>query len=352
MVISTVNPSSSSQMSNESKPSFRCWPNCGGLTFVPMAVPSRALRTADGTNTGAFDAGDWALTVAVATIWGSSFLWTAIGLDSLDPAAVAFLRIALGAAALWAYPPTRRTVDRTVSPGIAVVAVAGNAGPALLFAIAQQHVESSVAGMINAATPLAALVVTILLTRSTPGYRQVAGLLVGLLGIGTMTAPSLVGSSAEPLAIMALLVAVAGYGISNNTIVPLQQTYGAPAIVGRALIVGSLLLAPLGVLGLGRSDLTAASIAAVTILGVLGTGIARALNATLAGRTGATRGALTTYLAPVVAIALGVLLRNDHVQAMELAGIALVLAGAYLTSRPNEQTGRRDEVMRPPAREG
>jgi drug/metabolite transporter (DMT)-like permease len=295
--------------------------------------PGRALRTADGTNTGAFDTGDWLLAFAVATIWGSSFLWTAIGLDSLDPAAVAFLRTALGATALWAYPPTRRPVDRTASAGILVVAVAGNAGPALLFAVAQQHVESSLAGMINAATPLAALLVTILLTRHAPGWRQVAGLLVGVVGVAVMTAPNLVGIGAQPLGIALLLVAVAGYGISNNVIVPLQQTYGAAAIVGRALVIGSLLLAPLGAVGLGRSDLTAGSVAAVAVLGVVGTGVARALNATLAGRTGAARGALTTYLAPVVAIALGVAFRDDHVRAAELAGTALVLSGALLTSR-------------------
>lgn len=298
-----------------------------------MGGPGQALRTADGTNTGAFDTGDWLLAFAVATIWGSSFLWTAIGLDSLDPAAVAFLRTALGATALWAYPPTRRPVDRTASAGILVVAVAGNAGPALLFAVAQQHVESSLAGMINAATPLAALLVTILLTRHAPGWRQVAGLLVGVVGVAVMTAPNLVGIGAQPLGIALLLVAVAGYGISNNVIVPLQQTYGAAAIVGRALVIGSLLLAPLGAVGLGRSDLTAGSVAAVAVLGVVGTGVARALNATLAGRTGAARGALTTYLAPVVAIALGVAFRDDHVRAAELAGTALVLSGALLTSR-------------------
>jgi drug/metabolite transporter (DMT)-like permease len=311
-----------------------------------MGAPARTLRTAHGTNTGAFDAGDWLLTLAVATIWGSSFLWTAIGLDSLDPAAVAFLRIALGAAALWAYPPTRRPVDRTASPGIIVVAVAGNAGPALLFAMAQQRVESSLAGMITATTPLAALLVTILLTRHTPGPRQVAGLLVGVLGVAAMTAPNLVGISAQPLGITLLLVAVAGYGISNNIIVPLQQTYGASAIVGRALIIGSLLLAPLGVFGLSRSDLTAGSIAAVAILGVVGTGTARVLNATLAGRTGAARGALTTYLAPVVAIALGAAFRNDHIQAIELAGTAVVIAGAFLTSRRQRPTDSRNQPRR------
>jgi drug/metabolite transporter (DMT)-like permease len=306
-----------------------------------MGGPERTLRTGDGSNTGAFDAGDWLLTLAVAAIWGSSFLWTAIGLDSLDPAAVAFLRIAFGATALWAYPPTRRPVDRTASPGIIVVAVAGNAAPALLFAIAQQHVESSLAGMINAATPIPTLLVTILLTRRTPGSRQVAGLLIGVLGVAAMTAPNLVGISGQPLGIALLLMAIAGYGLSNNIIVPLQQTHGASAIVGRALILGSLLLAPLGVFGLSRSSLTAGSIAAVAILGVVGTGIARALNATLAGRTGAARGALTTYLAPVVAIALGSAFRNDHIHDIELAGTALVVAGASLTSRRQRPTTTR-----------
>jgi drug/metabolite transporter (DMT)-like permease len=215
-------------------------------TFVRVVTPSRALRTADPTNTGAFDPGDWALTFAVAAIWGSSFLWTAIGLDSLDPTAVAFLRVTLGAMALWAYPPTRRAVDRTASPGIAIVAIAGNAGPALLFAIAQQHVESSVAGMVNAATPLAALLVTILLTRRAPGCRQVAGLLIGLLGIATMTAPNLVGLSAEPLSLGLLLVAVAGYGISNNIIVPLVAIALGVQSTRIAGCVGRLGLTPWG----------------------------------------------------------------------------------------------------------
>jgi drug/metabolite transporter (DMT)-like permease len=192
--------------------------------------------------------------------------------------------------------------------------------------------------MINAATPLAALLVTILLTRQTPGRRQVAGLLTGVLGVSIMTAPNLVGASAQLLGITLLLVAVAGYGLSNNIIVPLQQSYGASAIVGRALIISSLFLAPVGVFGLSRSDLTAGSLTAVAILGVVGTGTARALNATLAGRTGAARGALTAYLAPVVAIALGVTVRNDHIQATELAGTALVIAGAYLISRRQRPT--------------
>jgi drug/metabolite transporter (DMT)-like permease len=296
------------------------------------------LRTADGTSAAAFSLGDWGLAIAVALIWGSSFLWTAIGLDSMDPATVAFLRIALGALALWAYGPTRSPVDRAAWPEIVVVAIAGNAGPALLFAFAQQRVDSSVAGMLNAATPLMVVLVGMLMTGRSPGHRQTTGLVIGFLGIAVVTRPNLAGADAEPMGLALLAVAVAGYGLSNNLIVPLQQAHGAPAIVGRALLVGTVLLAPPGVIGLVRSHASLESFAAVAILGVFGTGVARALNATLAGRTGAARGSVTTYLVPVIAIALGATFRADRIQPAELAGTALILAGAYLISRRQRRT--------------
>lgn len=100
-----------------------------GRLGAPHRRYRRMVTTADGASTGSFDSTDWALTITVAVIWGSSFLWIAIGLDSLSPSTVAFGRLALGAAALWLFPSARRPIPRHVWTTVVVVAIAGNAAP-------------------------------------------------------------------------------------------------------------------------------------------------------------------------------------------------------------------------------
>ena len=121
-------------------------------------------------------------------------------------------------------------------------------------------------------------------------------------------------------------------------IVPAQRAYGSAAIIVRAQFIGAIALAPFGVAGLAASDPTTGSVVAVVVLGVVGTGIARALNATLAGRTGAARGSVTTYFVPVVAIALGALIRDEMITRSEIAGTGLILTGAALASRSQRTT--------------
>ncbi|MFV1989244.1 MAG: DMT family transporter [Acidimicrobiales bacterium] len=309
-----------------------------------MTSSPRTLHTADGSNTGAFAPLDWALVGALSLIWGSSFLWTSIGLDSLDPASIGLLRVILGAGILWLLPSSRRRVARDAWPAIVVVAIAGNAAPAILLPLAQQRVDSSIAGMLIAATPLATLLVSVMMLRRSPGRRHVFGLFVGFVGVGFMAAPNLTGSDAQPLGIALLFLVILGFGVSNNLLVPLQQKYGAAAIIARALAISVLLLMPLGVPSLAGSEPTRASLGAVLLLGIFATGIARTLNTMVVGRNGATRGAIVAYLIPIVAIILGVVFRDEIVGRLELVGTATVLVGAFLVSRaqtPKAVSGKK-----------
>src|SRR5699024_3939368 len=98
---------------------------------------------------------DWLLIVLVAVMWGSSFLLIKIGLADLAPTAVAWLRLAFGAAALALVPAARKPLRHRRDWGlVAVLGVVWMAVPFTLFPIAEQTISSALAGMINGATPL------------------------------------------------------------------------------------------------------------------------------------------------------------------------------------------------------
>ena len=114
---------------------------------------------------------------------------------------------------------------------------------------------------------------------------------------------------------------------------PLQQRYGALPVILRVQLVATVLVAPYGLIGLRSSEWDLGAAAAMLPLGTLGTGLAFVAMTTLVGRVGSARGAIGIYVVPPVAIALGVLLRDESVHPAALAGTVLVLGGAWLTSR-------------------
>jgi drug/metabolite transporter (DMT)-like permease len=248
--------------------------------------------------------------------------------------------MALGAAALAAFPRARRMIAREDWGRIIAVALVGNAAPALLFAIAETELDSAVAGMITSGTPILSLVVASLLMRSLPGRAQTIGIGLGFAGIVLMTLPSLRGAEAAPVGVGLVFLATIGYGISGNLLVPLQQQYGGPASILWALIISAVVLAPFALGTINESEFTTSAVIAVIILGVIGTGVARSLAATLGGRAGAPRMSTTTYLIPVVAIALGVAFRDETVAPVAIGGVLIVLLGAYVASRAVPTTER------------
>jgi drug/metabolite transporter (DMT)-like permease len=291
------------------------------------------LASARGSHEGSFQAYDWMLIVAVAAIWGSSFLWIAIGVDSMSPGVVAFLRVVLGSLALFMIPAARRRIDRSDWWAVVIVAVAGNAGPALLFALAETELESAVVGMINSAAPIPTLVIAFMLGNRAIGSRHVGGLLIGFAGVLLMALPSVVGANAPILSVFYVILAVFGYGLTGNVLVPLQQKYGSMAVVANAQALGAILLLPVAIGGVSESEFSLKPVLAVVFLGIVGTGFARAIGATVTGRAGAQRGSVFGYFVPIVAIILGVVVRDESVELIQLAGLGLVLIAGFLVAK-------------------
>lgn len=308
------------------------------MTATPRATGVSAL-TADGTNAGNFNGGDWGLLLSTALIWGSSFLWMSIALEGLHPGAIALIRTALGAAALVFSASARRKLPRRSWGSVGAIAFFGNAAPAVLFPFALRSIDSSVAGMMNSAAPVAVLLIALAMTRKSPPAIQLFGLAVGLAGAICMGLPNVVGADAQPGGIALVVLAICGYAISNNLMPPLQQEFGGAPIIFWALTSSTVALLPYGIYGLTQSTLEDPSsgwvmpILAVTILGIVGTGIARTMFATLIGRVGAPRSSMIGYFIPVIAIILGVVVLDETVSALELFGTALILLGGRLISR-------------------
>jgi drug/metabolite transporter (DMT)-like permease len=290
-------------------------------------------RAVSGRELGAFTGVDWVLLAAVAVMWGSSFLCIDIGVDHFRPELVAFLRVAFGAATLAAVPAARRAVPRSDWPAIALLGVIGMAIPFLLFPVAQQWIDSSLAGMLNAAAPLFTAVVAALFARRLPPGRQQAGLLIGFLGVVVIGLPSAGGAHATALGAGLVLLATLLYGVAFNLATPLEQRYGALPVIWRAQLVALVLLAPVGLASVPGSSFAWSSLLAVAALGCFGTALAFAAFTTLAGRVGSTRASVSVYFVPLVAIAVGALARNEAIAAVAMLGTGLVVAGAYLASR-------------------
>ncbi len=133
--------------------------------------------------------------------------------------------------------------------------------------------------------------------------------------------------------VILVVVAVTSYGVGVNLAGPLQQKYGSLPVTARALGFATVMVLPYGVWGIRGSSFEWGSLVACFVLGAGGTGVAFALAATLTGRVGAVRMSIVTYLMPIISIALGVVFRDETVTVLALIGTAVILLGAWLSSR-------------------
>ena len=286
----------------------------------------------------------------LALLWGSSFLWIAIALRGFSPVQIVLIRLALGALVLVAIVYTRGLrlpTSGTVWLHLTVAALFANAIPYTLFAIGEQHVSSSVAGVLNATTPLWTLVIAF----ATGHERRISapkliGFILGLAGTLVIFSPWETGSQIASLGGLACLGAAASYGVSYVYMDRYLARRGIPPLVlsaGQLTAATVLLAIVFPFAGLQPVHLRWEAIAALAVLGCLGTGIAYILNYRLITDEGTTA-SVVTYLLPIVAVILGAAILNDHITAQIIGGMLIVLTGVAITRRDHPASEPRNDL--------
>jgi drug/metabolite transporter (DMT)-like permease len=276
---------------------------------------------------------DWVLLTIPGVIWGASFFLIAEGLEVFPPQLITPMRILFGFLALISFSASRQPVPNEARGRIALLGTLWMAIPLTMFPFAEQHVSSSVTGMLNGATPFFVAGVASIIAKKLPTSKQMVGLAIGFSGVVLIAVPTAREGSNSAGGVALIFIALACYGVALNISVGLQRQYGALPVIVRAQAVALVLTAPFGIASLPDASFSWSAFSAMVILGIGGTGIAYYMAVTLAGKVGSTRTSVTTYIMPVVALFLGVALRNEPVALLALIGCALALGGAYATNR-------------------
>ncbi len=286
----------------------------------------------------------------LAFIWGWSFLFIKVAVEGVPPVAVAGARIALGAAVLvgvCAVSGLRLPRDVTTWRHLATAALFGNVLPFTLLAWGEERVTSALTAVLNASTPLFTALAGAALLGERLRRAQLLGLGIGLVGVAVAAG---VGGEdlAESSATGALAAVAAGacYGLAFTYMS--RHLLGLPSVVGAAgqLVAGTVLLGPLAIVvtaGTGVS-LTPTRALSLLLLGVLGTGAAYVLYYRLVADVGPTRASLVTYLVPLVAVTVGVVILDEPFHLRVLAGGVLIVGGIALVSRRRVATPASTEV--------
>ncbi|MDI2028933.1 DMT family transporter [Saccharopolyspora sp. TS4A08] len=275
---------------------------------------------------------------ALALFWGASFLLIKLGLEALSPTQIALARIVLGALTLLAICAVRGLRipgDRVLWRHVAVAAVFANALPWVLLAVGEQTVESGLAGVLNATTPLWTVLFGLLAGREALPPRRAAGLLLGFLGVLVIFAPWQ-GGGMLGWGVLACVAASASYGIGFVYTGRFITGRGTPPLALASMqltaaIGFSVLALPLD--GLRMVHWEPVALLAVLTLGVVGTGIGFALNYRLIGDEGATTASTVTYVMPIFSVLLGWLLLGEQLPLRVILGMVVVLLGVALTHR-------------------
>jgi drug/metabolite transporter (DMT)-like permease len=292
----------------------------------------------------------WIAFAAVSTLWGMPYLFIKVAVDDgVSPIVLAWVRVVLGAAVLLALAWRAGTLAslRGRWRWIAVFGIVEIVFPFPLIAAGEQHVTSSLAAIIIAAAPL---FVALLALRFDAQERatgsRLAGLLLGLAGVVALVGIDVAGRGDELVGALAILVAAFCYAVGPMVLKRHLADLDPRASMGAALAVAAVVLTPAVALDPPAEMPSGEAIASLVVLGLFCTAAAFVFYGALVAEAGPGRALVITYVAPVVAVALGVAVLGERPGAGAVAGLLLILAGSWLSTDGRLPPGLNAAVTR------
>lgn len=287
---------------------------------------------------------EWAMLIALSLLWGGSFFFNGVAVKALPPLTLVFLRVALAALTLNAVLILRGTplpFDRRIWTAFFGMGLLNNVVPFTLIVWGQTHIASGVASILNATTPLFAVIAAHLFTADEKmSTNRVIGVLAGFSGVVLMIGPAaLTGAAVNLWAQCAVLGAAMSYSFAGIFGRRFKAMGVAPLATATGQVTASaILLAPVAVfvdmpwkLGFPAADVWL-SVAGIALLS---TALAYILYFRILSSAGATNIALVTFLIPVSAILLGALFLGERLMPRHFGGLALIAIGlAAIDGRP------------------
>ena len=286
----------------------------------------------------------------LALIWGLSFFFIKVAVGGHDMAPPVLVLLRVGSAtltlvavfALMRRNPMPPAVRQNLG-GLFWMAILSTVVPFILIAWGEVYVTSGTASILNATTPLWTALLAYWVTPSErPTPVNYAGILLGFAGTAVLVGPDLArnGLSGTTLGLLAVLGGAFSYAL--GALLQRRKLAGLPAIEASLwqVLIATTLMIPIAAPAIPQTRIHAGSLLAALALGVGGTSIAYIIYYYLLNTLGATRASTVTFLLPVTAVFWGAFLLRERVTVVMLSGMAVILAGVFLTSRRRRVLGR------------
>lgn len=285
---------------------------------------------------------NWTILIGLSLMWGFSFFFIKKGLEVFTPIEVGALRIFIAFCTL--LPFLIFFHKRIPLKAVGFTALAGLLGsglPPLLFSFGQTHISSSVAGILNTTTPIFALSFGVLFFGQKASWKQFIGVLIACLGtVCIVLSRSDEKLTFDPRYALLIILATSCYGMSANILKSKVMSYDIHPI--QISIMGFLFMGPFAAIYLTthgtfsqivHEPAARESLKYLLILGIFGTAIAMFFFNWLTKRTTALFASFTTYIIPIVAIFIGIVVLKEKLLFLQIVGFFIIIGGVFLANR-------------------